>query len=433
MAFRIDKAIVRGEISNEERGIVTGKVWLTGRDEPLVLQLRGNCQRDIAGCRLVFTNLRPEPEPGLEHLVDIQSGVVGDMTGSRKMRIPSVSDQELYDLVARQASIPQRLANSLYLEWYSEINGRVLIESASCQLVVTPPLWSMTPEEEEEQKQISVTHFHEFIAAIAGYGEEDDDESPDDGRDDADGTPEGAGPEVDGLDGHADAQEEGDEDEIGRLDEFEWEKQLRDADRRAEAFQEAYEKYKDHPDRDRLIAEALGWDDEEDDVEEDDEHDGRREPEEMRVEDVTGDELLEAAHDSEGDDAFGTHHPLSQRAMDLALTLQREAEDRGLVADDRSDLAENPIMTLILHVISLGGKLAGGLDGWAQGCDLDPGFVIAMLKRAQLPLNDALRAFDNISLPPGDDEARHWLMMRKRDLFELRREIIDLMQELRTS
>ena len=33
------------------------------------------------------------------------------------------------------------------------------------------------------------------------------------------------------------------------LNEFEWEQELRDADRRAEAYQEAFEKYRDHPER----------------------------------------------------------------------------------------------------------------------------------------------------------------------------------------
>ena len=45
------------------------------------------------------------------------------------------------------------------------------------------------------------------------------------------------------------------------LDEFEWECELREADRKAAAYQEALEKYKDTPDRDKRVAEAMGWDD----------------------------------------------------------------------------------------------------------------------------------------------------------------------------
>jgi hypothetical protein len=56
-----------------------------------------------------------------------------------------------------------------------------------------------------------------------------------------------------------------------------------------------------------------------------------------------------------------------------------------------------------------------------------------MLKRAQVPLNEALHAFDCIDAASLNAETRQWLQSRKRDLFDLRRDIIDLMHQLRTS
>jgi hypothetical protein len=224
------------------------------------------------------------------------------------------------------------------------------------------------------------------------------------------------------------------------LNEFEWEQELRDADRRAEAYQEAFEKYRDHPEREKMIATALGW-------HEEDEPDPEIEPPmEARLmeEALSGLEPgeREASWSQELDDdevelgeedPFGSHHPLSQRAMDFALALQREAEERGLMADSTENRDQSPVLSLILHIITLGGKLAGALDGWAQGLDPEPGFIIAMLKRAQVPLNEALHAFDCIDAAALNAETRHWLQTRKRDLFELRREIIDLMHHLRSS
>lgn len=415
MAFRIESAVIRGEISNREQGVVTGKVWLAGRTRPLLLNLRGNCLRDLAGCELRFNNPRPVADSTLQVLAPTQNGVTGDMTASRKVRQPTVSEAELIDLISRDEHIPFRVANSLYLEWYSEENGRVVIEASDYTLNISPPHWSMSPEEEHDQLANSHHHFHQFIDAITG--DADEEENEEEAADSAEAFP-GAAEDLD-------EEEEEDKDEeddsllsLDPLDEFEWEQELRDADRRTEAYHEAFEKYRDHPDRERLIAEALGWEIPED-----------------AEESVSLVELgLSAADPAEWeDDAMPeTHHPLSQRAMDFALTLQREAEERGLMGEN-AETRDSPILTLILHIISLGGKLAGALDDWAQGGEPEPGLIIAMLKRAQVPLNEALHAFDFIDASSLDEETHQWLTSRKHDLFELRREIIDLMHLLRTT
>ena len=72
MAIRLDRAILRGEISNEIRGLVTGLVWIYGRDKPIVLRLKGNCLRDLAGCAVTFENPHPEIEDLTEVLFDEQ-------------------------------------------------------------------------------------------------------------------------------------------------------------------------------------------------------------------------------------------------------------------------------------------------------------------------------------------------------------------------
>lgn len=44
-------------------------------------------------------------------------------------------------------------------------------------------------------------------------------------------------------------------------DEFRWEEFMREADKRTDKFAALFEKYRDHPDRDKIIAEEMGWGD----------------------------------------------------------------------------------------------------------------------------------------------------------------------------
>ena len=60
MAFRIHDSVVRGEIDNRVKGIVRGKIWVEGRSEPVVLELKGNAWPDLAGCLLSFTTRKSE-------------------------------------------------------------------------------------------------------------------------------------------------------------------------------------------------------------------------------------------------------------------------------------------------------------------------------------------------------------------------------------
>jgi hypothetical protein len=46
---------------------------------------------------------------------------------------------------------PEHMANSLYLEWYSKLNGRVVIESADYRLEISEPAWRFTADELAER------------------------------------------------------------------------------------------------------------------------------------------------------------------------------------------------------------------------------------------------------------------------------------------
>jgi hypothetical protein len=120
MAFRIHDSVVRGEIDNRAKGIVSGKIWLEGWTKPMILELKGNAHPDLAGCFLAFNNPdKRVPHPHLEALAPRQRGVAGDMTASRKARVFDVPVEEAYMMSKRKAKPPEHLANSLYLEWFS--------------------------------------------------------------------------------------------------------------------------------------------------------------------------------------------------------------------------------------------------------------------------------------------------------------------------
>ena len=152
MAWRIEEQVLRGEIDNRTPGRVIGKIWLAGRDEAVELDLEGNPWRDLAGHVLKFTNPDAKPGDGAQ-LSAYQQGMVGDMTASRKVRIPDCSMEELMDFYTSNQPFPWHWGNSLYLEWYSQTNGRVVIEAAHYQLELdAEPAWLLSENEEIAQQ-----------------------------------------------------------------------------------------------------------------------------------------------------------------------------------------------------------------------------------------------------------------------------------------
>lgn len=411
MAFRIHRAIVRGEITNEVPGIVTGRLWLTGRPQPLVLQLKGNCQRDLAGCSLSFHNPNPQAQ-NLDGLCTDQEGTVGVMTASKKERLPTVSEEELVQLLQKHEPIPSRFANCLYLEWFSKENGRVVVETDFCELSISEARWVLPASED---------------GSDTTYDPAVDDEVP------GDPDPFGLFSEFDELDQEDVFDDAYDEDEEP-LNEFEWEQELREADRRVDAYQEALETYRDHMDQEQILGKVMGWD-----------------SDEIDNAPPTASEVFGK---SEGSDTNGggpgsapsggaeendaeisdKHHRLTEHAMNLALKVQHAAEQKGLISvDDAPDDDENPIFELVRSTIQLGGKLAAALDGLANGVDPEPGFIIAMLKRSLQPLNAALGALQDASQQhAGGEGISDWLTDVRNHLFGLRKEIIDLMGALRS-
>lgn len=185
MAWRISKTVVRGEIDNRQHGRITGRIWLVGQNEPIELNLKGNAHRDMAGCLLTFEN----PESGTaekEHteLHPNQEGTVGDMTASRKVRVLEMPVKEAYMMRKQGGHPPEHWANSLYLEWYSNRNGRVVIEGPDWNLELSEHLWELSEAQESEQQMDNNQAIIDWMDRLVDAANDQDPKDADDLSDD---------------------------------------------------------------------------------------------------------------------------------------------------------------------------------------------------------------------------------------------------------
>lgn len=395
MAWRLGGSVIKGEIDNRKRGHVSGRLWLFGRDEPIELSLDGDCYRDIAGSRLTFVN--PKPEAG-DHinLAAIQEGTVGDMTASKRVRVLDVSTEQAMAMREAGERIPERLSNSLYLEWYSTRNGRVVIESSDFAIDISEPEWRMSDEEEMLQAQTSHEAAEEWVERLAAA----------EGVFESEGDPFIPAPD-------------------GPMDEFAWERSLRESDALTDRFAELFEQYLDHPDRDRIIAKEMGWTWLEAAVEAQECGELVMDPEDFEdLDPVEPDPMREGRDWIRTEDGRITH-PLSLRAYELGQRIWTYCDDEnGENEDCDPDLQEMMFQTQCLSA-----KLSGALDGLAYGEDAEAGFIVACLKRTLKYVNAVLGASDKVhvrKLMPPDIHTTF-----RNELFSIREQILTLMRHYR--
>jgi hypothetical protein len=152
MAWRLNEMVTRGVIDNRKKGKVTGTLWLIGQEPAIRLELDGNCDDDLAGCLVEFVNHKPRPDPSIGQFRD-QVGAAGAITASRKVRTlpPDVPAEEL----SREMIERLGWSNSLYLEWFSNFNGRVVVELVDPEIRVSEPTWSFAADEKAERRKLA--------------------------------------------------------------------------------------------------------------------------------------------------------------------------------------------------------------------------------------------------------------------------------------
>ncbi len=388
MAWRIHEHVLRGEIDNRTRGRVTGNVWLAGVAKPIVLDLEGDCHPDLAGCALTFENPAPialaTRPPALR-----QSGTAGDITAARKVRVFDIPVAEAYMMLKRGGKPPEHMANSLYLEWYSDLNGRIVIESSDYRLQISEPAWRFTAEELAERERQREEGSDAFATEIH-----------------ADGT-------------------------VREWDEFRGEQMLRESDALGEKYRRLLEKYADHPDAERIIAHEMGWE------RMDEEQDEDEAAEIARMNEICEAALAGDAEEPEPDPSRegidwvrdqeeGLVHPLYHRASTACDALLAELKAAGHFPDsDDETLGEFTGQFMTLAV-----KLAGATGGLVHGTASDDGsLVIAWLKRTLEIHNGALAAADAMAGTAFLTPER--LAHHRGELFAIREGILALIARLR--
>lgn len=156
MLALITPLITRGVIDNTTRGVVHLTLWGIDDGEPIDFIMEGNCLRDIAGCRVTFTNrqtarAQQEEHPVLMQMRSHSQGHVqaGDITLSR--RKPEQDNR-------------RALCNMLSIELFVNRETRLLIETADFDYDISLPQWNMSWQEANSQAFLNMETLRDHVA-----------------------------------------------------------------------------------------------------------------------------------------------------------------------------------------------------------------------------------------------------------------------------
>ena len=288
------------------------------------------------------------------------------------------------------------MANSLYLEWFSEANGRVVIESADFELEISAPEWRLTAAEEKQRAKDAETGWETFTQQLN-----------------------------DAVEKH----QRGQKDPEADWNEHDYEKFLKESDARTDKYMELQEKYGDSDEAEEKIAREMGWARELTEAEAEEE---RKRIEEMNriCEEALNEPEPEPDPHREGidwirDKEGHIHHPLQHRCSESAVKFWKRTDKLGLKKSADDDLQD-----FIGEWLTTGTKLAGALGGVAQDRgSSDPGFIVACLKRALNHLHKSQAGLEAVA--PKKLMPEQMVIAARKELFEIREDILKLMDEFR--
>jgi hypothetical protein len=302
--------------------------------------------------------------------------------------------EEALDMIRRKERPPEHMANSIYIEWFSEANGRVVVESADYEVSVSAPEWRLSPEEEEERVRQAGNGMTYFMEALSRAIEE---------------------------------QQRGQKDPEEEWDEHDYEKFMKECDARTDKYAELLDKYGDSDEAEEKIAKEMGWDRDE----KEDDGEGMS-VEEMNAicEEVENEPPYEPDPQREGIDWIRVEngdlrHPLQHRCFESAIKFYKQAEALGLERLENKDLDQ-----FIFEFQTTGAKLAGALSGIARGQGFsDAAFTVAYLKRALDHLHKSQAGLEAVATKKILPDAM--IAEARKELFEIREGILRLMDEFR--
>jgi hypothetical protein len=149
MAWRPTQYLIEGELDNTHPGKVTGWMMFAGKNEKVTFDLQGDFHRDIRGAKIHFSNDAEvnidEAQGYMDGLASHQTGNVGDITAG----LP-----------------PKDYVNYPYIEWYSNENGRVVIELEPVQVeVIGTPIRALESDPVSRKEQAE--NMANFLCGLA--------------------------------------------------------------------------------------------------------------------------------------------------------------------------------------------------------------------------------------------------------------------------
>ena len=173
MAWRPEQLVKAGELDNTCPGWTIGWLELGGIDERLQLKLAGNCHPDLAGWRFRIHRIEPELQADIDGSPDYsgirfdQSGHVGDITADQMIKHHDIPSKELVRRLMAGEKPSFTWRKCLYLEWYSNKNGRVVIQSTRLEIErIGERAFELTEGEWKEQAGRNAEELNHFMAQL---------------------------------------------------------------------------------------------------------------------------------------------------------------------------------------------------------------------------------------------------------------------------
>lgn len=145
MAWRPNKNLIEGVLDNTVLGKVTGFMKFSGMKKTVKFDLKGDFHRDIRGTKIKFTgDGEDRAENYMKGFYPTQTGDVGDITAG----IPTGKDAD--------GNPTYEYSNTPYIEWYSDENGRCVLEldPQQVEIIGTPiPVCESDPIDRNKQRQ----------------------------------------------------------------------------------------------------------------------------------------------------------------------------------------------------------------------------------------------------------------------------------------
>lgn len=209
-------------------------------------------------------------------------------------------------------------------------------------------------------------------------------------------------------------------------DEYQWERFLQQQDQKTEQYFNLFEKYVDHPERDEIIAQEMGWNADSDDDEADNE---------AAIAWAEAEDELEC-HDDDDEESFSDTDTDDEEDESVFNTLENseiylqsmELNRRVYqIIEKNENLRNHPLgVELATRASICSAKMAAALCGDDFS---EVGMTIAYLKRSLKAANDCLSATIQLQ------EAGHLLVSDSSAftdiLFPIREQLVDMMGEYR--